>query len=333
VGGLATGADTLYFPIVQYGGAAYYPEQPVTLTSTEPFPVQITVFEPSPQPDGVRFDRLNMLLMGISPTTLTVMEMGAVVNESDRTYAADPAATGSARTLRFILPDGAIQVTPQVGLPGDTLESTPDGFASTDPIKPGRREIAFSYQLPYTSASLTLARSFAFPVDTFTLYVPPDAGEVVAPGMAMQGTADFGGRQFRQYVAQQVVPGSEVRFRLTGLPAPLFARPQDLGMAVVAGAGVILLAFLVFAVRRSRPTRVPADEATAEELAGAQSSSAAAPTLASEASAERLALIRAVAELDERFAEGALDEDDYRSSRAKRKARLVELTRAAAGVS
>ena len=51
---------------------------------------------------------------------------------------------------------GATQVTPQAGLPSDTLDTTPDGFATSDPVKPGRRELAFSYQLPYDSATLDL---------------------------------------------------------------------------------------------------------------------------------------------------------------------------------
>src|SRR5262249_13165809 len=146
---------------------------PVTLTSTEPAPVQIMVYESTPTPETVSFERLNLLVMGVSPTALTVMQMGAVVNSGDRTFAADAAVTGSARTLRFSLPPGAIDVTPQAGLVPEALESTPDGFAATDPVRPGRREIAFSYQLPYSSSSLDLSQVFAFPVGTFALYVPP----------------------------------------------------------------------------------------------------------------------------------------------------------------
>jgi hypothetical protein len=46
--------------------------------------------------------------------------------------------------------------------------------------------------------------------------------------------------------------------------------------------------------------------------------------------AERRELVRAVAELDERFATGALDETTYREQREQQKARLVALARATA---
>lgn len=323
VSGLATGADLLYFPIVQYGAVSYYPSQPVALTSAEPVTTEITVYEATPRPDAISFERLNLLVMGVTPTALTLMQMGAVVNGGDRVFAADPQVTGSARTLRFSLPPGAMEIGPQMGLPTETLEVTADGFATTDPVRPGRREIAFSYQLPYSASSLDLSQSFAFPVGTFTLYVPPEVGDVVGPGMVLLGTAEFGGRQFRQYAVQDVKPGAEVRFRLTGLPAPLFGKPRDLGMAVAGVAGVILVAFLALALRR----RVAAgpDPTTQEEPARAPTAPAS--------TVERAALVRAVAELDTRFADGGLDEEAYRAARAEQKARLLELTRAAAGAS
>jgi hypothetical protein len=316
VDGLEIGHNIVHVPLVEYRGVGYFPDRPVMLESPEPAAVELMVFEATPRPDAVTFDRLNMLVMGATPTALTIMEMGAAVNASDRTFAADVQATGSARTLRFLLPTGAIQVTPQAGLPVDTLESMPDGFATTDPVRPGRREIAFSYQLPYNSSSIDLSRSFALPVGTFTLFVPPEIGGVVAPGMALQGTAELGGRQFRQYTVERLAPGTEVRFRMVGLPAPFFARPRDLGVLVVGLSSAALLGFLVVAVRRRWSS--PEASSLADSL----------PTNGSATvdEAERLALIREVAQLDERYAAGGVDESSYRAERAEHKARLLALS-------
>jgi hypothetical protein len=248
----------------------------------------------------------------VTPSALTIMEMGAMANGADRTYVADPQVTGSARTLRFLLPPGAMDVTPQAGLPSDTLESMPDGFASTDPVRPGRREIAYSYDLPYTSSTLDLARSFAFPVSAFTLYVPSDVGAVVPDAIALPGLADLGGRQYRQYVVNQVAPGTEVRLRLTGLPAPLFARPRDLGFVVVGASAAVLGTFLLVAIRRRRIE---------------------APFAAAHDPAEREALIQSVAHLDDQFAAGQIDEAAYLAERTDRTSQLLALTRTSAGAS
>jgi hypothetical protein len=212
-------------------------------------------------------------------------------------------------------------VAPQAGLNPDALESTPDGFASTDPVLPGRREIAFGYQLPYSASSLDLSRSFAFPVGAFTLYVPDNVGEVVGPGMALQGTANLGGRQFRQYSVEGIRPGDEVRFRLTGLPAPLFARPRDLGMAVAGMVGTILLGCLVVAVRRRRSD---GPDPEPDAVSGS-------PDLHPVHSADRAELVRAVAQLDELYAHGDLDEAAYRAERTRQTSRLLDLSRSAAG--
>jgi hypothetical protein len=274
------------------------------------------MYETTPTPDAISFDRLNMLIMGVSPTSLTIMEMGAVTNASDRTFAADPATTGSDRTLRFSLPPGAIQVSPQAGLPADTLETTPDGFATTDAVRPGRHEIAFSYQLPYDTASLDMNRVFAYPVGTFTLLVPNEVGGVVASGMALQGTTELGGRPFRQYVVQNVGPDSDLRFRLTGLPAPMFARPRDLGLLVSGVGSVLLLGFLGFTIwRRRRQPPVAVVDADPD-----------LPVVASPMRSERQALVEAIARLDERFAAGELDRASYDTQRAEQKARLLALS-------
>ncbi len=333
VDGLATGADMLYFPILEYRGIAYYPDRPVMFDGGPLSRSDITVFETTPTADALSFERLNMLVMAVSPTTLTIMEMGAVTNPGDRTFAADAAVTGSARTLRFPLPPGATQISAQAGLPVDTLETMPDGFATTDPVRPGRREIAFSYQLPYDTANLDLNRVFAFPVGTFTLIVPDEVGGVVASGMALQGSTELGGRPFRQYVAERVSPGSEVRFRLTGLPAPMFGRPRDLGL-LVSGIGAVLLAgFLGFTIWRRRARPAPPTTltlATSADTTEAGRTMTSAPPVPSSQASERQALLEAIARLDEQFAAGELDATAYESQRAEQKTRLLALSAPAA---
>jgi len=311
VEGLETASGMLYFPIVQDGDVAYFPEKPASFDGSTSTQTSIQVFEKSDDPTNLAFDRANMLIMNVSPTALTVMEMGAVVNGSDRTYDPDPQVSGSDRTLRFNLPPGATQITPQIGLPTDTLETTPDGFATTDPVRPGRREFAFSYQLPYDSSSLDLTRSFALPVGTVMILVPDRGIDLVGPGISYQGSSELGGQRYRQYVGQGVEANSPVRFRLTNLPAPFFARPRDLGLAVAAVASLVLIAGLLVVVRRHRSGHVaPAD---------------IPPAASPETADEHRRLIHSLAELDEHFAAGDIAEADYRSRREAEKARLLML--------
>jgi hypothetical protein len=88
-------------------------------------------------------------------------------------------------------------------------------------------------------------------------------------------------------------------------------------------AGVIQLAFLGLALRR----RLAAGPEPLEPL-----TTPVEPVRAT-ATAERAEIVRWVAELDERYARGGLDESEYRAVRAEQKARLVALTRATASPS
>jgi hypothetical protein len=164
-----------------------------------------------------------------------------------------------------------------------------------------------------------LERSFAFPVTAFTVYVPTDLGADVPDGIPVSGLADLGGRQYRQYVFQQVSPGSVVHLRLTGLPAPLFATLRQLGLTVAGITGAILLVFLAIGLQR-RAQRPVDEPPTDREAAIAH----AAPT---REDAEYLDGIRAIAALDERFEAGAVDEDEYRARRAAMKSHLIARTR------
>jgi hypothetical protein len=164
-----------------------------------------------------------------------------------------------------------------------------------------------------------LERSFTFPVTAFTLYVPTDLGADVPDGIPVSGLADLGGRQYRQYVVEQVSPGSVVHLRLTGLPAPLFATLRQLGLTVVGITGAILLVFLAIGLRR--PARSLEDELPASREAAVVY---AVPT---GEDAEYLDGVRAIAALDEQFEAGAFDEATYRARRAELKAHLIARSR------
>jgi hypothetical protein len=94
----------------------------------------------------------------------------------------------------------------------------------------------------------------------------------------------------------------------------MFARPRDLGFVVVAVGGIVLALMLAIAVRRRRVRSALPPETPANTEAPRPS-----------ANGERQQLIRSLAELDERFEAGDVDEAAYRSEREAGKARLLAL--------
>ncbi|HYU17461.1 MAG TPA: SHOCT domain-containing protein [Chloroflexota bacterium] len=310
--GLDIGSGKLYFPVVEYGGASYFPERPIVLDDATAKSVEIRIFEPSSSDDAIAFDRANLLVLGVTPTALSVMQMGAVVNRSDRTYVGGSGADPASRepTLRFPLPSGAAQVTPQAGLSPGELTSTADGFASTGPVLPGRHELAFSYQIPIDGPTLDITAPQAYPTGAFNLYLPATGLSASSPQLRFQGTSELGGQRYQLYSAEELPRGAQVSIRLSGLPAAFRPRPQQLSLVVLGASSVVLACGALVALRR-RPPRVAAVGA------GDLTSGPLDP--------ERLTLVRALAELDERYAAGEIDESQYREQRQRDKARLVAL--------
>src|SRR5205814_8349277 len=117
--------DRVYFPVVEFQQVAYYPD-PVSFKHATSQTVQITVYEPTPSDARVVYQRANLVLTDVAPDRLSVLEMGTLANQGDRTFAA-------AETLRFPLPRGAEGFSPRFGLLASSVSQRPDGFVLTGP--------------------------------------------------------------------------------------------------------------------------------------------------------------------------------------------------------
>ena len=82
------------------------------------------------------------------------MEMGALVNNSDRTFVtANPQDQALARAIKFALPNGALGVQMQSGFSDQDVQAGIGGVLMTSPVQPGRHEFALSFQLPSGAAT------------------------------------------------------------------------------------------------------------------------------------------------------------------------------------
>jgi hypothetical protein len=307
---LDVGANYVYFPVAEYGGASYFPERPVNLDDAPSKSVEVRVFEPTDSDEAIRFDRSNLLIMGVSDTSLTIMEMGAVVNQSDRTYVAQP-GDGAGTTLRFTLPRGAAQVAPQAGFSASGITAMPDGFASSDPVLPGRHEIAFSYRLPVQGSTIDIAKRQQYPTRVFNLYAPESGLTVVTPSLTYQGGTELGGQRFQLYSAQNLTEGATVTIRLAGLPWAFRPTPLQIGLGVVGLGAAIIVAALLFQLRRPVTSARPRVATKNGVLTQHREDS----------------LLESLVDLDDRFARGEIAEQVYRSERDATKRTLVELLR------
>jgi MYXO-CTERM domain-containing protein len=313
---LPVDGTTLYLPIAGHEGAWYYPAQPVNLTESPSARVDITVYDATQTDAALRYERSALLIAGIQPASLTVMEMSGLSNTDSKTVVgADPTGAGQAISARFPLPTGAIGFQPQRGIIDSQVVPTQDGMGLIWPVFPGRQELAFSYQLPYNGDKVAIDKVLAYPVGTFAVYVPEGGMEISSPVLQPQGATELGGRRYQLYTATDLSRGDRISVQITGINAAMTGpQPPMTAPLMVASGATLMLAGLgaAFAWRR----RV-----------GNQQRSSWNPDRQAESQIdERQQLIIEIAALDERHDQDLLPEDAYQATRAALMRRVISLS-------
>jgi hypothetical protein len=152
--GLDRDPNFVYITLAHYQGVNYPTDEPFQLKDDSTHQVDIAIYETTTADDSIQFERLNLLLIGAEQGMLQFMEMGTLINSSDRTFVtANPQDQAFARGLRFALPRGAIGAQMQAGFNSQDLAPDVGGVQVTSPVSPGRHEFALSFQLPYQGSS------------------------------------------------------------------------------------------------------------------------------------------------------------------------------------
>jgi hypothetical protein len=237
------------------------------------------------------------------------MEMGTLVNTSDRTFVtANPQDQSLARGLRFALPHGAINAQMQSGFSNQDVVPDVGGIQVTSPVDPGSHDFALSFQLPYQGSSADLTLQIPYPTATFTVYIPDQGPKLGATDLAAGQPQQLGNGTYMPFVASNIARSTIVPLQLNGLGATGGLGPNQLALISL---GVVLLVLgggvLVYTLRR--PALRAAGQADADTL-----------------EQERLQLLVRLATLDDRYAAGEISARSYKAERARGKQRLVELT-------
>ena len=224
-------------------------------------------------------------------------------NSGDRTYRT---GEGHGHGLEAYLPEGVTEIL------GGTEGLHTHGRLLIDPrpVRPGRGQLVFGLQLP---PDRHLVQEVRYPTGSLDILTVP--ADIPVTGAALQdlGEVTFGHRSYRRYSTSALKTGDRIDVQIG--PPPPDGRPSRAGLWGVLGALCIVMVFLAVFLRFRKKTKSPAK-------AGG-SRSGGPPN-----QARRSALLREIADLDDRFAEGEISEADYRDRRDALKTELVQITRA-----
>lgn len=318
-GELPTGPEYVYLVTTSYNGVEFASDPVQFADGSEAAEAPVQVYEPSTTPGDIKV-ALAQWFIDYEEGALLVGELYRVNHVGDRVYVgSEEVAPGKAAVLRFDLPDRATSLALDGGEVGGRFIRVAGGIVDTEPLPPGGKQILMRYLLPYSGTRTELEHSIPYPVDRFSVLVR-EGPRVSVRGLEQAGTEDAGDRVFVNYEASDFAAGNPVQIRFSDLarasaaaPAastPVLAYHPALLYGIAALAAVAFLGVLVLALGRS--ARPPASAVTTSSV---------------DLAAERQHLLRAVANLDDRYTAGEVDYAAYERERQALKRSLLLTTR------
>ncbi|MEA3335664.1 MAG: c-type cytochrome [Chloroflexota bacterium] len=288
----------------------------------------VTIWETSSEPGDIRLDRVQWFV-DFHQGALLVGEVYRVAHDGDRVFLGnDEVVPGVPAVLEFSLPAGATAVAVDGGEIGERFFLTDAGLVDSQPLLPGQTQMLVRYLLPYDGSKAEVGHEFAYPVGELSVLVAEGA-KVMTDDLEDAGTQMAGDTQFLSFVGNDVAAGQEIMLALSGLErssAPV-AKTQNTSTSVIANHPALLISLAALAAgalvgalvvplvlrRRDDDAGERAEDSYAVDREGLE--------------AERQRLLASIADLDDRYAAGELDDDTYQEQRMAQKRSLILVTR------
>jgi hypothetical protein len=263
----------------------------------------VTVYDTTSDPAAIAIQQLHTIVTFDTEGQLTVSELYVVRNDGQHVFVGETGDVAQG-TFEIAVPPEAESLDFQRGfgslesfIPANEVVETERGWADTLPLRPGVGALTLlvRYVVPYEDEA-SLAHPVFYAVDGANLVLPDNGVTLAEEGdWVGSGEQSVQGEAFQSYGRVNVPAGGEIVLELEGRPragdsAAALVADNNTELAVGLGAALLMGLVAVVALRRWR----------------------GAPAVAM----SRDELLEAVAELDDAYAAGELDEQAYRRERS-----------------
>ena len=327
---LPTGAQYVYLASTIYGDNSFGSEIVSFPAGETELTAPLTIYEASATPGEIRVN-LAQWFVDSHQGALLIGELYRFNHGSDRVYVgSEEVAPGQNAVLRFNLPEGATSVVLDGGEIGGRFIRTADGVVDTQPLLPGASQVLLRYLLPYDGTRAEFAHSVPYPVDRLNVLVVD--GPTVTTDLQSLGPQTVADQQWNSFEGTSLPAGEPVSLRLSDLArvqSPVVAPPGGSNAVVahnpallfgVSAAALVVILGVFGAYLLFRP-KAPATAAVTPAVA-------VAPAVKVEPATERQRMLASIAQLDDLYASGGLDEESYQRARTAQKRSLVLLAQA-----
>lgn len=315
-------ANWVYVTSVVYDDLSYS-SSPDQLDPASPvLDLPVTVFEKSTDPAAITVEQIHVI-MDFFEDRVFVNEV-YVFNNNDTAVFVGQSGDPAQGTVEVVLPTGAENVSFQRSfgtfenfLPANELFPTDRGYADVVPLRPGpsSMNLLVRYDLPY-EPGMTIAHPVYYDVARATAMLPDVGVELDNDAWTPQDATQMGtAGTFLNYLSAGIAADEALNFTLAGRPqavantAGAVVPVRDNTLELVIGA-IVLAAVVVGGFLAVRNWRQAEDDEAWEEEEEA-------------VAADPQALLQAIANLDDAYDAGQIDDQTYETRRAEL---LAELT-------
>ncbi len=304
--GLNLEKENTYYLRALYKGVEYY-SPTVSFEDKKELLLDLSVYEPTDKDTDISV-KMHHVFMGVEEGILRVQEIMILENTGDRVYVGSrEVEPGKKEVLRISLPKKAVAFEPLRGLMGCCIVKTEDGFIDTMDIKPGRKEIRFSYRIDYGSPRYKLIKGLYAKTESIDFLIPDTGIKAESDTLEFRGAVGNQGQRFLHLSGKDLVRGSRIVLELRGLPwGKGLVKWVIVGLVIAIMGGGLTYPFLKSRMRRGEMSEPSVVES---EVVGPVD--------------RREELFREIARLDDLFEAGEIGSEEYRS---KRKQMMEEAT-------
>jgi len=160
-------------------------------------------------------------------------------------------SSNRAIVLEIMLPKGFKNLRSLSYFEETALVITADGFYDTMAVPPGEHEIAFSYTVDATSATMDIIKKVSLPTSDFVVFAESGEAKIEGLGRPEQKLVGTNGAPMEYYQRSDLTAAEEIAFSITGL------NPGSSNLALWTILATILSASALLVILRLRP--LPAD--------------------------------------------------------------------------
>lgn len=314
-----------YTVTVRYQDAEYNSERIILESASATKSLEIPVYDSTTDASRISV-KVHHVVFAVADGGLRAEELLVVRNAGDKAYVGSKEVAGGRKaTLQFTLPAGAREIKYGDGLMDCCVVPAEAGFVDTMDVKPGERQVGFSYALAPANGRVEFVRSVDYPTEAVEVFVPEGAARVTGEGLKQVGVVSGQGRRFLRYTGPGLEAPAAIAMTLDDLPAIGGGwRPY-----AYASVGILLLLGVTYPIvrRRRAVVRAPGHghESTEPQVDSRPIATQPGGLTTTELTLRKVELVAALAELESRHEAGRFPEEEYRRLRHEKREALRDV--------